>query len=144
LARFNNLSSIVNLTNLQCLSLDSTAAVSDLSPICQLARLESLSLGLAKRITTLDAFSDNQLSKLRAFLFGSSTESAITLESLAPLGELKSLEYLVICPVRTRDQSLGSITELPRLKAFHYYKNIKLDPRDLDTLKSRGVEVTTF
>ena len=144
LARFDDLSSIVNLTNLQCLSLDSTAAVTDLSPICQLSNLESLCLGLAKRITTLDAFSDNRLYKLKAFLFGSSTDSAITLESLAPLGDLKALEYLVICPVRTKDRSLGSVVELPRLKAFQYYKNIKLDARDLDALKSRGVEVTTF
>ena len=144
LARFNDLSSIVNLTNLQCLSLDSTAAVTDLSPICQLSNLESLCLGLAKQITTLDAFSDNRLSKLKAFLFGSSTDSAITLESLAPLGELKALEYLVICPVRIKDRSLGSVTELPRLRALNYYKNIKLDARDLDALRSRGVEVTTF
>lgn len=144
LARFNDLSSIVNLTNLKCLSLDSTAAVTDLTPICQLSNLESLSLGLAKRITTLDAFSDNRLAKLRAFLFGSSTDSAINIESLAPLGKLKALEYLVICPIRTSDQSLGSITELPRLKAFQYCDDIKLDARDLDALKSRGIEVTTF
>ena len=144
LARFNDLSSIVKLTKLRCLSLDTTGAVTDLSPICQLSNLEALCLGLAKRITTLDAFSNNRLSKLKAFLFGSSTDTAITLESLAPLGELKALEYLVICPVRVKDGSLGSITELPRLKAFQYYKNINVDAGDLDALQSRGVDVTTF
>lgn len=144
LSRFDDLSSIANLINLKCLSMDSTGAATDLSPICQLANLESLELGLAKRITTLDAFSSNRLSKLRAFIFGSSTESPITLESLQPLGALKSLEYLVICQVRTKDRSLAGIAELPRLKAFHYDRNLKLESRDLDLLKSRGVDVSIF
>ena len=144
LSRVADLSGITRLSNLNCLAMDTTGPATDLSPICQLKSLVSLSLGLSKRITTLDDSSTNSLSSLRALLLGSSSDAPVTLESLEPLGAIESLEYLVLVQVRSKDPSLAAIAKLPRLKAFQYDRNARFDLEDLDTMKARGVEVFEF
>ncbi|MDJ0908495.1 MAG: hypothetical protein QNI99_04855 [Woeseiaceae bacterium] len=144
ISRAADLSGIGELSKLKCLSLDTTGPATDLSPICRLQNLVSLSIGVSKRITTLDAFSTNSLSSLRALHLAESSYSVTTFDSLEPLGAIESLEYLALGQVRSKDRSLAAIAALPSLRAFQYDRNAKFESRDLDTLKSRGIDVSTF
>lgn len=142
--RAADISGFANLENLECLSIVSLSSASTLRPLTRLTNLISLSLGISSKITTLDDFSEHSMHKLRALHLGESAEKVVTVESLKPLAALRSLEFIAIGRIRTKDNSLAGFLELPRLKALEVDKNARFPKGDIDALESKGITVVEF
>lgn len=142
--RAADLSGLENLKNLKFLSIVSLSSSTTLKPINQLEHLISLSLGISSKITSLADFSGNSMHSLRALHLGESAERVVTVESLAPLGALPTLEYVALGRIRSRDKSLAGFLNLPGLKALEIDRNAGFASSDIDALRSNGVVVSDF
>ena len=142
--RAPDISGLANLKKLQYLSITSLSSATTLAPLTGLQNLISLGLGISGKITSLEDFSVNSLDNLRALHLGENSERVVTVDSLTPLGAVKSLEYVAIGRIRTRDKSLAGFLELPMLKALEIDKNARFSSDDIESLTSNSVTVTTF
>ena len=142
--RATDISGLANLKKLEYLSIVSLSSAESLGPLTGLRNMISLGLGISTKITSLEDFSVNSLRNLRALHLGESSERVVTVDSLTPLGALKSLEYVAIGRIRTKDRSLAGFLELPFLKALEIDKNARFSSKDVELLASNGVRVTTF
>ena len=142
--RAADISGLARLEKLEFLSIDSMSSASSFEPITHLQNLIAVSIGFSQKISSLDAFSDNSLSSLRALHLGESSGRVVTVESLSPLGEIPSLEYVAIGRVRTKDRSLTGFLKLPKLKALEIDKNARYSKDDIDALRFRGIDVSLF
>ncbi len=142
--RAQDISGLARLKLLKYLSIVSLSSASTLKPLTELENLVSLGLGISTKITSLEDFSVNSMRSLRALHLGESSERVITVDSLSPLGALPSLEYVAIGRIRSRDKSLSGFLELPHLKALQIDKNARFSSNDIDSLRSKGICVSTF
>ena len=142
--RAADISGLANLRNLKYLSIVSLSSSVTLRPISELENLISLSLGISKKITSLEDFSRNSMHSLRALHLGESSERVVTVDSLAPLGALPTLEYVALGRICAKDKSLAGFLNMPRLKALQIDKNAGFASTDIDALRSNGVIVSKF
>ena len=142
--RAADISGLANLKKLKFLTIDSMSSATTFDPIPKLDNLIAASIGFSQKISSLGAFCNNSLSSLRALHLGESSERVVTVESLDPLGEVPSLEYVAIGRVRTKDRSLAGFLKLPKLEALEIYKNARYSKHDVDALRSRGIDVSLF
>lgn len=142
--RAPDISGFAKLKRLRYLSIDSLSSASTLKPLMRLHDLISLGVGISKKITSLEEFSDNSLSSVRALFIGASSERVITVDSLDPLGSLSSLEYLMVACMRSKDRSLAGLLNLHNLKALEVDKSARYSKDDIEALESAGVVVTQF
>ena len=140
--RAADISGLANLKQLQYLSIASLSSASTLKPLTQLSDLISLSIGISRKITSLEDFSDNLLHSLRALHLGESSERVVTVDSMDPLGELRSLEYLALGRIRSSDKLLAGLLKLPRLKSLEIDKNARFCGDDINRLRSEGVLIS--
>ena len=142
--RAPDISGLANLKNLRYLSIVSLSSATTLKPLTELENLISLGLGISRKITSLEDFSENSMRSLRAIHLGESSERVVTVDSLEPLSTLLALEYIALGRIRSRDRSLAGFLDLPQLKALEFDKNAKFSSNDVDSLRSNGVIVTSF
>ncbi len=142
--RAPDISGLANLKLLKYLSITSLSSAYTLKPLTGLANLVSLSLGISTKITSLEDFSENSMHSLRALSLGESSERAITVDSLSPLGALSTLEYVALGRIRSRDKSLAGFLQLPHLKALEIDKNAGFSSSDIDSVRSKGITVSIF
>ncbi len=139
--RTKSLSFLDELTRLEFLHIEAVPNVDDLSPIMGCENLMSLCLGTS--VSSLDAFVPGSLPGLRCLVLEGTGESKpLRLQTLQPLQNLQSLEY--VCPLNCRvaDKSLGFALQLPKFKALHVYSMRWWDNDDISALLARGVRVT--
>lgn len=142
--RAADISGLANLKNLEYLCISSLSSATTLKPLTELESLVSLSLGISPNITSLEDFSVNSMSGLRALHLGRGSERVVTIGSMEPLSNLPTVEYVAIGRIRSRDRSLAGFLELPKLKALELDKNARFPDSDIDSLRSKGVVVSLF
>lgn len=142
--RAPDISGLAHLKRLEYLDIVSLSSASTLRPIGQLSSLISLFIGISRKISSLEDLTDNSLNSLRALCLGESSERVITVDSLTPLGSVPTLEYVMLGRIRSRDNSLAGLLNLPELKAFQFDRNAKFCSDDIISLESKGVIVSKF
>lgn len=125
--RASDLSPLGKLARLRDLVIWTNARATDLAALTALGQLRRLALENLPRVTSLDPIS--RLSGLRALdVQGGSqgtAKSAMTIESLAPLGGLVELEELALLNLHVVDGSLRPLGRLPglhRLDLANYFE----------------------
>lgn len=137
--RARDIAGMAGLKRMEYLSIVSLSAADTLAPIGALRELVSLSLGISKKIGSLDSLVVDGLPRLRALVLGSSSERPVTVESLSPLASLPALEYLFIGGLRPRDKAFDVLAELPALKAVQLERAMAVPGDVLERLRGRGV-----
>lgn len=140
--RAADISGLAKLERLEYLSIVSLSSASSLQPLTKLKRLVSLDLGVSSKITSLGEFAKASMPRLRAFQFGGSSDKPAKVDSLTPLRSLQSLEYVSLCGLRSEDDSLTALLDLPQLKALEVDANARFAKSDIDALRAKGARVS--
>ena len=109
-----NLENIKNLSKLKYLHIGSSSKVASITPLKYLTKLKCLELESFKQIVDLTPLST--LTQLECLAITGSFSSNQKIDSLKPLGELKSLEWLNLMGTVVKDASLEPVTKLETLK----------------------------
>lgn len=137
--RNGNLDFLAKLENLEYLCLEAIPNVTDLAPALRLPQL--VSLGLGTRSPTLGAFSSALLPNLRCLtLDGTGETKPARFDTLKPLINVRSLEYLGLWNIRSRGLKLGFLVDLPKLRAVGVVDQKRWDATELKALKDGGIE----
>jgi len=134
-----DISGLSDLRDLEYLCIHSLAGPLTLQPIMDLEKLCALELGLNKKITDFECFSQNKLRALRSIIIYAN-KPRIHVPSIKPLVKVPSLEYISIPTVHAADENLQVLAKLANLKFLHLAKKAWPKP-ELDAIRANGVSV---
>ncbi|GAA4013602.1 hypothetical protein GCM10022280_09880 [Sphingomonas swuensis] len=109
-----DLSPLLGLDRLSHLSIDSPRKLSDFAPLLRLPALRTLLLTNARRMPGLDWLADAH--QLRVIGIEGAIDTPLTINSLAPLASLASLEAFLAVSTRLADKDLSPLALCPRLR----------------------------
>lgn len=140
--RTKRLNFLDGLVRLRYLNIEAVPNVDDLSPIIRLENL--ISLGLGTSVSSLDAFRNGSLKKLRCLVLGGTGESKpVRWPTLQPLQNLQNLEYLCPLNCRVADKSLSFAFRMQSLRGIHIYRKSWWNNDNIVELMEKGVEVSS-
>lgn len=103
-----------NLSNLRTLGLESCSKITTLQSLAELEALGGLAIIHFKNVHDLGPLAD--LVSLRALAVAGSMWTRMQVDTLAPLAELRNLEFLHLTNLHASDESLRPIAKLQNLK----------------------------
>ncbi len=112
--RIGDIACLFNLKRLKVLTIDSCSKIESLNQISRFEELEGLSIVNFKNVHSIEPLS--RMKSLRELGVAGSIWTRMKIDSLQPLSNLLSLEYLDLTNLKVQDESLRPIAELRRLK----------------------------
>ena len=110
----DDLSPLLALSSLRFLSIDSPRKLSDFSPLLKLRSLRTLIITNAKALANLDWL--NSANHLEVIGIEGGMWSPMTIPSLSPLADLKSLQAFLGTSTKLTDKNLMPLAGCPNLK----------------------------
>jgi hypothetical protein len=108
------LRALKNLSGLRILTINTCSHISSLDEISEFEELEGLHIENLKNVHSIDKLS--KLRKLKQLGVAGSIWTRMKIETLAPLSNLTSLEYLDLTNLKAKDESLKPLAQLNHLR----------------------------